>query len=218
MRISEAYSTLSSPEKRAKYDRDVLGLSRSSSGSHHARRTGSYSSSQANPAGGRPASGLSRRRGTFTGPPPSFYRQGGWGSHGDKRRAAHDESTGGAASGAGGGEARPHQTGPGNTGQWGGMGPGQDPYGHQDDVPHFDKESHEKTGRTVDARRAKRAKMMDEREISFEGERGMGAMFLIISGIVALGVSIPLMFAQLYNANGRGKKDAKGTWDKAVRG
>ncbi|KAF7535500.1 hypothetical protein G7054_g5350 [Neopestalotiopsis clavispora] len=89
MRISEAYGTLSSTEKRTKYDRDVLGLHRGAP-----IPAGSFSS--ANPAGGRPATGLSRRRTVFRGPPPSFYRSGGWGAHEAKRSAAQEESTAGA--------------------------------------------------------------------------------------------------------------------------
>jgi len=52
-------------------------------------------SSHTGPAGGRPASGLSRRRTQFRGPPPSFYASGGWGAHSAKRSAA--QSAGHAA-------------------------------------------------------------------------------------------------------------------------
>ncbi|KAK4104566.1 DnaJ-domain-containing protein, partial [Parathielavia hyrcaniae] len=101
MRLSEAYATLSHAEKRARYDRDVMRLVlRSNYNRHHhhpPHKGSSYHSSSTGPAGGRPASGLSSRRttrGTYQGPPPSFFRSGGWGAHGAKRRAAHEESTG----------------------------------------------------------------------------------------------------------------------------
>ncbi|KAL2269116.1 hypothetical protein VTJ83DRAFT_3962 [Remersonia thermophila] len=113
MRISEAYATLSHAEKRARYDRDVMSRYFSRRGGHHSSTAGSATTSGASyhstgPAGGRPASGLSRRRGTYQGPPPSFYRSGGWGAHAAKRRAAHEESTG---MGAGFGTHAPHGSG-----------------------------------------------------------------------------------------------------------
>ncbi|KAI1332952.1 hypothetical protein F5Y16DRAFT_357073 [Xylariaceae sp. FL0255] len=145
MRISEAYAILSNPTKRAKYDREQ-SFTPSSSHTPGQRQPGtSYYSSSNNPAGGRPASGLSRRRGTYQGPPPSFYRSGGWGAHGDRRRAAHEESTGTGTGGfAGGGGAG------GST--EGGMGPGQDPFHRDNNTPHFDREAHERTGRRTTAR------------------------------------------------------------------
>ena len=66
--ISESYSVLSNPDKRKKYDRDVMGARarvRNNEG-----RGGTY-------AGSRPASGLSRRRSAFRGPPPSYFRGSG---------------------------------------------------------------------------------------------------------------------------------------------
>lgn len=71
--ISESYSVLADPEKRKRYDRDVMRehqLQHRQRGHHSAGRTGSY-------AGSRPASGLSKRRSVFKGPPPSFYAHGG---------------------------------------------------------------------------------------------------------------------------------------------
>lgn len=196
MRISEAYGTLSSPEKRLTYDRDVLGAGR---GGGSAPR-GSYSST--NPAGGRPASGLSRRKSAFRGPPPSFYRSGGWGAHGHKRSAAHDESTGGAASGGGG--TKHHH----NDGSWvnenggfgaGGMGPGQDPFGHRHDVPHFDREGHERTQRRMEEHRTRswRTRMGDGGErIEYEPERGPTGMFIVISGVLIMSFLGPYLFSR----------------------
>ncbi|AEO63539.1 uncharacterized protein THITE_2011436, partial [Thermothielavioides terrestris NRRL 8126] len=109
MRISEAYATLSHADRRARYDREVLPrLNPSPRYQHHQRPNGSSYHSTSGPAGGRPASDLSRRRGTYQGPPPSFFRSGGWGAHGAKRRQAHEESTGFSAAGfASGGGAHP---------------------------------------------------------------------------------------------------------------
>jgi len=179
MRISEAYSVLGHADKRARYDRDVMRR-------HHnhgspAPHRGSYHST--GPAGGRPASGLSRRRGTFTGPPPSFYRSGGWGSQDAKRRAAHDDSTGGA-----GGS------------RMGGMGPGQDPYGHKEDVPHFDRESHERTQQRGDERRARRRRAGGGEPFP-DTERGVAEGFFVISGVLVAAVLLP------YIALGGWRKD-----------
>ncbi|KAI8947008.1 DnaJ-domain-containing protein [Xylaria longipes] len=198
MRISEAYSILSSPIKRAKYDREHMGgsISHSHSPGHsppHARK-GSYASTGPGPAGGRPASGLSRRRGTFQGPPPSFFRSGGWGAQGEKRRAAHEESTG--------------------MGSMGGMGPGQDPFGHRDDVPHFDKEGHQRTGRHSDRRREARRASAGEhgQRVTIEPERGVAGMFFAIGGILLLSFMGPFVVSQIwYGATGKlkGKKGAE---------
>ncbi|KAH8893265.1 DnaJ-domain-containing protein [Thozetella sp. PMI_491] len=190
MRISEAYGVLSHGDKRARYDRDVLRIHSHPHAHVHARQ-GSYHST--NPAGGRPPSGLSKRRGTFTGPPPSFFRSGGWGAHGEKRKQAHDESTGGAAAGGSPG------TGAGSggwagAGQWGGMGPGQDPYGHHDDVPHFDREGHERTGQAGDVRRADRA----SKKTHQPEDMGIAQGFFVISGILLVAVGAPLLLSGIW--------------------
>ncbi|KAK3328347.1 DnaJ domain-containing protein [Cercophora scortea] len=189
MRISEAYATLSHAEKRARYDRDVLRLRR-----HHSHHPHSQNSSyhSTNPAGGRPPSGLSRRRGTFTGPPPSFFRSGGWGAHSSKRREAHDESTGGAGTR---GTHTPPPPGEGARyhahGRAGGMGPGQSPFGggggHRDDVPHFDHAAHERSHRERDARRAQRRADRDP----FVPETGMWGGFALITGVLTVALLGP---------------------------
>lgn len=210
MRISEAYSILSIPAKRAAYDRDTLRLPAhsSSSPSHahahahqHQGRPGSYSSTH-NPAGGRAASGLSRRRGAFQGPPPSFFRSGGWGAQGAKRRAAHDDSTG-----APGSQSSTSSTAGAGAG---GMGPGQTPFRASSDMdsdtPHFDRAAHERTGRRIDHRRAQRAaaSQMHGAEVSVEPERGMAGMFFVIGGVIALSVLVPLAVSKVWRGGGDG--------------
>lgn len=215
MHISEAYATLAHPDKRARYDRDVMRpfLHRNPHYHHHPPK-GSFHSSSTGPAGGRPASGLSRRRGTYQGPPPSFYRSGGWGAHGSKRRQAHEESTGtgkgfgtdsqsaGSGSGAGGGggvgAGAPPPPPPGGTGAGGigggggfkpgGMGPGQDPFGHHDDVPHFDRAAHERAQKRGDDRRAH--KMAKQRGVNIdEFERQTSVSFFGVVGILMVAVA-----------------------------
>ena len=104
-RISDAYAVIGNTIKREKYDRDIAR----SHGIRHQRQSG--------PAGGRPASGLSRRRAQFHGPPPSFFRNGGLGR---VARASQARATSGV----------------------GGFGIGGAQSGRNDDVPHFDFERH----------------------------------------------------------------------------
>lgn len=199
--ISESYNILSDKSRRATYDRDVLRVH------HHpqSHRPGaSYHSSS--PAGGRTASGLSRRKGTFRGPPPSFYRSGGWGSHSEKRRQAHEESTG-----SGNTESTDHKQGPWANPfgeQHGGMGPGDDPFGHHNEVPHFDKASHTRTHRREDQRRKERRerRAIGDDDIEFEPQASMTGHFFIISGILAATILAPLAYIQVMRL-GRQKKE-----------
>ncbi|KAI1778692.1 DnaJ-domain-containing protein [Hypoxylon cercidicola] len=214
MRISEAYSILSIPAKRSAYDRDTLRLHASHGHGHghghghHGGHHGSYSST--GPAGGRPASGLSRRRGTFQGPPPSFFRSGGWGAQSAKRRAAHDESTGGSShsSSSAGTDSQQSAKGTG-TGTAGGMGPGQDPFGHGAEVPHFDRASHERTGRNIDRRRAAR-QQVDGEHISVEPERGMAGMFFVIGGVLVLSILGPFAIDRAWKGSSGNDQERKG--------
>ncbi|XEV00411.1 hypothetical protein FSHL1_005698 [Fusarium sambucinum] len=209
--ISESYTVLSDKSRRSAYDRDVLRLH------HHPPQTaaqrGSYHSHQ---AGGRAPSGLSRRRGTFRGPPPSFYRSGGWGDQVDKRRKAHEESTGGggASSQEQGASHSRHQSPwgdpfkPHETASHGGMGPGDDPFGHQNNVPHFDKEGHTRTHRREDERRKERwqKRAMGDDDIEFEPQTSITGHFIIISGILATTLLAPLIYIQFMSI-GQQKKE-----------
>jgi curved DNA-binding protein CbpA len=163
MRISEAYSVLSHAEKRARYDRDVMRHRHNNPPKHPPH---SYYSS--GPAGGRPASGLSRRRGTFTGPPPSFFRSGGWGSYSAKRKAAHEETTG---------------TG----GDMGGMGPGADPLHRPGRTPGFDSERHEAQHRRVQEHVARSRGP----GISPLVDTGLMLRFMVVAGIICAVAYIP---------------------------
>ena len=203
MRISEAYAVLGHGEKRARYDRDVMRRHSQSTPVLHGHRRGSYHSS--NPAGGRPASGLSRRRGAFTGPPPSFFRSGGWGSHSAKRKAAHEESTGSSGMGTEAGAG----TRTNNAGT-GGMRPEQNPYQGMgtwgDDVPHFDREAHERTQRRHDERRARR--MAASRGPNPFGEDGGGmGDFAVVASVLVTVILGPYIIGKLWFGSDRQKRE-----------
>ena len=142
---------------------------------------GSYSSAGATYAGSRPASGLSKRRTAFRGPPPSFYAHGGYG------RAGARQSPGGAYTSTGG----PASQGAQNS---------EDPTSFVNNNPvwHFNAKGHYKTQTAEDARRKERRsqQMQREREI-LEAERGGSFIlrFVIVSGILvvtaAFGALVP---------------------------
>jgi curved DNA-binding protein CbpA len=175
VKINDAYHILGSAQKRQAYDREHLNIHQ------HAqtrRPTGSYSST--GPAGGRPASGLSRRKTQFRGPPPSFYRSGGWGEHSAKRQAAMGD------------DARPP---PDSTRGAGGMGPSGNERGY-DNVPHFDKASHHRTQQEIDTRRADRAKAEKEwAETDRVADAGtLVFRFLGITFVLGCAFTVPAIF------------------------
>ncbi|KAI5462555.1 hypothetical protein BGZ63DRAFT_403769 [Mariannaea sp. PMI_226] len=207
--FSESYTILSDSSRRAAYDRDVLRVHQYQ---HHGHANPHASYHSTNPAGGRSPSGLSRRRGTFRGPPPSFYRSGGWGDQAEKRRKAHDESTGGGAEAAARSGARPkadpfayrhdqhdqQQQQHHHRGRHGGMGIGEDPFGHQEEVPHFDKQGHHRTHTREDHRRWQRQRRaMGDDNIEFEPQTSMAGHFFIISGILVASIMAPLAYLQI---------------------
>ncbi|KAK0249870.1 hypothetical protein LTS09_015030 [Friedmanniomyces endolithicus] len=182
VQISEAHTILGSTEKKTQYDRDFLRSQPSFSTARHTP-SGSFSSASTH-AGGRPASGLSRRRTQFRGPPPSFYRSGGWGEHSEKRgeaasSASHSHEAQGQA-----------QTGPAGT------GPGGFTAGFSNDVPHFDHEGHLKTHSTIEQTRH-RARRKVRVQAAESDDPGPSALvnFIMISGVLlgAVGISGTLL-------------------------
>ncbi|MCJ1410894.1 hypothetical protein MMC19_004981 [Ptychographa xylographoides] len=208
VRISEAYAILGSPTKRDRYDRDHTRHSSSSSNNNSPRGTHSSAST---PFGSRPASGLSKRRTTFHGPPPSFYRSGGWGSQGAKRsESQNNPSSPGAGARTGtqnsgyafrGGEESSSTSGASSTagtagsGQGGGFSPGQAPPGYAawSEVPHFNREGHLWTQEQQLLRRKKRAEWE-----SGEYDRGVGGgmfvNFLLVTGVVGFACLMPGLY------------------------
>lgn len=172
VKISEAYAVLGSAQKRERYDRD---LQRSRAGPSPSTQRGSHSSA-ATPWGSRPPSGLSRRQSQFRGPPPSFYRSGGWGSQAGKRSAQAGAS--GSAGPAGG------QRG-------GGFRAGQSEAAFGNDVPHFDREGHSRTQEQQDHRRKRR---IEQENVDFSEGGSFFVQFALISAVVAFALSIPSLF------------------------
>ncbi|KAF2997295.1 hypothetical protein E8E13_000888 [Curvularia kusanoi] len=177
--ISEAYHTLSVPEKRAQYDAHLHQVERRSGwgrggggGGGGAHPRGSHSS--ASYAGSRPATGLNKKRGTFRGPPPSFYNSGGYGSHGAKRAEyAHRDPNPNSG-----------ETGPGNYGEEGGYGPGQQRQGQE--VPHFDNMRHQQSHEQVHEHilKGRRRSRLYRRDEEYARGGSHLARFLIVSGII----------------------------------
>ncbi|EED23744.1 DnaJ domain protein [Talaromyces stipitatus ATCC 10500] len=173
--ISSAYHILGDSTKRARYDLDH-GIGGTTHGTHSSgvagqHPMGSHSSAGATYAGSRPASGLSKRRTAFRGPPPSFYAHGGYGGR-------KPQSPGGSYTGtAGTGKQHQHNN--------------EDPTSFINNNPvwHFNARGHYKTQTAEDARRKQRRsqQMQREREI-LESEKGGSFVlrFVIVSGILVV--------------------------------
>lgn len=181
--VSDAYHVLSVPEKRAQYDAQLQstqdrGWGRGG-GSDYPQ--GSYSSAA---FGSRPASGLNKKRSTFRGPPPSFYKSGGYGQHGAKRAeyAHHNPHAG---------EGK--EAGPESYGEYGGFGPGQQKQGSE--VPHFDDRRHKETHDSINEHIWARRRMAQQRarvEEDYARENFL-LNFVIVSGIIAMiGVTVKI--------------------------
>ena len=180
VKVSEAYAILGSPQKRERYDRDIQRLQNASQSSVP---RGSHSSSSA-PFGSRPPSGLSRRRTQFKGPPPSFYRSGGWGTQRSKRQT---QAEGSGSTGTGEGRA-------------GGYGPGQGHAGNG--VPHFDQKGHHRTQEQQDQRRRRR---MEDESVGYVDGGSVLFQFFLVSAVITLALSIPTVMNT--SREGRKKKD-----------
>jgi len=184
--ISEAYHVLSVPEKRAQYDAQLEHSKRQSRWGRSGNEApqGSYSSAA---YGSRPASGLNKKRSTFRGPPPSFYKSGGYGKHGAKR-AEHAYSNPQPE-----GEAGSKEAGRESYGEWGGFGPGQQKQGNE--VPHFDNRRHKATHDSVNEHIwARRRKMRSTVKVEEEWEKGnMVVNFIVMSSVIGIcGITVKL--------------------------
>jgi len=154
-RISAAYNVLGNASKRAVYDRDngFHQIHASSSPGHtHSHPMGSHSSY----AGSRPASGLSKRRSAFHGPPPSFYEQGGYGATG---RQGDGFAAGKSGSSSGFGGAAGFGSGSAGASASGRYADPEDWEGfiRRNPLHHFNARGHFRTQAAEDKRRRERA-------------------------------------------------------------
>ncbi|KAL1968802.1 hypothetical protein VTN77DRAFT_1163 [Rasamsonia byssochlamydoides] len=199
--ISSAYEVLSDSAKRAKYDRDngILNQNTSSTrssanpGQHpmgssygaNVRNNGSY-------VGSRPASGLSKRRGPFRGPPPSFYAHGGYGARG-ARPGGQTASASASASAASAGAT----TGPSKT--------EEDPtsFIKHNPVWHFNAQSHFRTQSAEDARRRQRKSRelgLEDRDVVADSG-GLVLRFVVVCGILVGAGTIAGVFQSRNESN-----------------
>ena len=176
VRISEAYAILGQPEKRSKYDREIGGTTSAAPSSF---RKGSHSSSA---FGSRPANGLSKRRTQFRGPPPSFYRNGGWGAQRAKRQ---NQAEGPAAAAEDCSSGNAYEAGRG------GFGHGQGQAGWSDDVPHFDQYGHRRTQEKQERRWMLRRRAGDE-DVRDGGANAL-LQFFLVAGIVVAALTLPAL-------------------------
>lgn len=187
VKITDAYHILGHPELRERYDHEFqIDVS---SGARDVRK-GSYSSTA--PFGSRPASGLSKRKSQFRGPPPSFYRSGGWGKQSAKRQAQADAADTASFNAAMNSSTASH---PGR-----GSGPNKASRGFDDDVPHFDRPSHLKTQEQQEQRRMRQRAQEAEMHYAVDNTSSVLLNFLLISGIIAIGCAIPV-FSKLQSAS-----------------
>ncbi|KAL8745591.1 MAG: hypothetical protein Q9190_002274 [Brigantiaea leucoxantha] len=192
VKISEAYAVLGSPEKRQRYDRDIQ---RATGQKEPNVPPGSHSSST--PFGSRPASGLSRRRTQFRGPPPSFYRNGGWGSHGAKRQSQAETASSGSTNTASGFANS-------GTSSDGGFGSESAQANWSNDVPHFDHEGHFRTQERQDQRRRRRA---SEEAIDYGGGGSIILNFVLVSGVLVTASLLPIFFDRSSRNNKRNPEE-----------
>jgi len=191
--ISESYSVLADPEKRSRYDRDFARTQHASSPRH---RGGSY-------AGSRPASGLSKRRGTFRGPPPSFYAHG----NPTARTARQAESSASSSS-----SSSPPPGGTANASAFNEFAPDFDP------TPTFKTQTHE------DARRqTRRAAAIAAAAAHAEDDGDFWVRFAVVTGVVLVGITVASMLGSmgapkggLVRGDGSRRTEGKNEWTKGM--
>ncbi|KAJ5542146.1 Heat shock protein DnaJ [Penicillium sp. DV-2018c] len=188
-RISAAYNVLGDASKRSSYDREH-GFNRPPPTHTHQNPRGSHSSY----AGSRPASGLSKRRTPFHGPPPSFYEQGGYGGTGRRGQGFA------AGTGAAGKNADPED--------WEG-------FIRRNPLGHFNARGHFRTQAKEDARRRERRRREGKRSLDEEDGGSSGpvrdqsvARFFVTSGVLI----VTLVVVNLWRSvpkEGEGRRQKK---------
>ncbi|KAJ9646118.1 hypothetical protein H2204_000780 [Knufia peltigerae] len=204
--ISESYSVLANPEKRRRYDRDVYHVHHGGHHHGHSRVHGHHSSHTAHKsyAGSRPATGLSKRRSAFKGPPPSFYAHGkpsaNTTSQAQASAAAQEQAQAGTFNSAAFTDADAR----------GGFA--------------FDPESTFKTQTHEDYRRAnRRAAEVEAARAAAAEENDFWGRFIIVAGVITLSVSVGTIVVSMANtprggltrADGSRRDGPRNDWTKA---
>ena len=86
------------------------------------------------------------------------------------------------------------------------MGHGQsaNAFGEENDVPHWDRKGHLKTQRRVSHERIYRKRKGEEEVGTSEREKGLLPSFLLVGGILGLGILVPsLVFEGVSGKKGR---------------
>jgi hypothetical protein len=82
------------------------------------------------------------------------------------------------------------------------------PWGHGNEVPHFDREGHIRTHENHTKRWQRRRGEEDGWIPGGEGPRGTLANFLFVGGIISLGIFIPsFLFEKIVRSNRKDKGD-----------
>lgn len=194
--ISDAYHLIGNPKSRETWDRE--NYRRPDVGREDGAPSGSG-------FGARKASGLSRRRTQFRGPPASFYRNGGYGAAANARQShmgrdaaaeafKQQQEAQAQASAPGGGYA-------GETGSW--------PFTTDpNDVPHFDREGHFRTTKSVEdqltqGRKKRRKAWDDQRQEEYESGQETVAdvigKFILYGGTLAVGLGVSSWMVAAHN-------------------
>ncbi len=162
---------------------------------HSGGRSGTY-------AGHRPASGLSKRRSIFKGPPPSFYAQGGGPTKSQEEAQARAQQSAGQEYTGGGFNAGAFS---------------DDPNAEFDSRPTY------KTQTYVDHRRMSRRQAELAAAQAAVEEDNFWARFVVVSGIIGLSVGVGTLILKmasaprvggLARADGSRRDGAKNEWTK----
>lgn len=196
-RISAAYNVLGNVSKRAVYDRDhgFHVTQHASPGQSHSHQhpMGSHSSY----AGSRPASGLSKRRSPFHGPPPSFYEQGGYGATGRQAQGPAAGAGMGSGFGTGAGAGTKHA----DPEDW-------EAFIRRNPLNHFNARGHFRTQEAEDRRRRERrreARRLDEDRVEREPgvDQTLSRFFLCSGCLIVMLVVVDLWRAVPKVVDGR---------------
>lgn len=87
------------------------------------------------------------------------------------------------------------------------MGPGQAPFRHYNDVPHFDREGHFRTHENIQSNSDKRRRKRPGHFIPDTPPTSMLANFLFVGAIVSLGVFLPSYAFERMRGKGSGEKN-----------